>query len=254
MAKYKRLSEEEKLINQLREDGKEINTQARRQRRALRGAALTDEIPPEKLDDLERNYDERRERRDAAQALLDELIAEGYGASRQARKLRKLIKYHAERSSGSESSFNSESSRVNFWRDINTKDDQYKNAVIVSNAAKDGRRGSARKRYRNGGGGTSAGFSECPSTSTIDPRPARNTMGGPSRVQVIAIKTYEDQLRAMEAKMARQAKDFAQEKRLIKKAAVSYAITYYKGKSKDLTKLFTEEGLRMLEKYTHLRK
>ena len=176
------------------------------------------------------------------------------GGTKPARRLRRLIKYHGERSSGSESSFNSESSRVNFWRDINTKDDQYKNAVIVSGAAKEGKRASGAKRLR--AGGQSAAVSECPSTSTIDPRPLRSSTaaGGPGRVQVIAIKTYEDQLRAMEMKMARQSKDFAQEKRLIKKAAVSYAITYYKGKSKELTRLFTEEGLRMLEKYTHLRK
>jgi len=33
----------------------------------------------------------------------------------------------------SESSFDSEASRINFWRDINTGDDEYTNAVIVSN-------------------------------------------------------------------------------------------------------------------------
>jgi hypothetical protein len=31
-----------------------------------------------------------------------------------------------------ESSFDSEASRINFWRDINTGDEEYKNAVIVS--------------------------------------------------------------------------------------------------------------------------
>lgn len=31
------------------------------------------------------------------------------------------------------SSFDSEASRINFWRDINTKDEEYTNAVIVSN-------------------------------------------------------------------------------------------------------------------------
>lgn len=45
-----------------------------------------------------------------------------------------------------------------------------------------------------------------------------------------------------------------QEKRLIKKSAVTYAITYYKNKSKELTQIFTTEGLRMLEKYTQLRR
>ena len=32
----------------------------------------------------------------------------------------------------SESSFDSEASRINFWRDINTGDEEYANAVIVS--------------------------------------------------------------------------------------------------------------------------
>ena len=34
--------------------------------------------------------------------------------------------------SSSESSFDSEASRINFWRDINTGDEEYTNAVIVS--------------------------------------------------------------------------------------------------------------------------
>ena len=34
--------------------------------------------------------------------------------------------------SSDESSFDSEASRINFWRDINTGDDEYTNAVIVS--------------------------------------------------------------------------------------------------------------------------
>jgi hypothetical protein len=32
----------------------------------------------------------------------------------------------------SESSMDSMASRINFWRDINTKDGEYKNAIIVS--------------------------------------------------------------------------------------------------------------------------
>ena len=32
-----------------------------------------------------------------------------------------------------ESGFDSEASRINFWRDINTGDEEYRNAVIVSN-------------------------------------------------------------------------------------------------------------------------
>jgi hypothetical protein len=31
-----------------------------------------------------------------------------------------------------ESDFDSQASRINFWRDINTADDEYTNAVIVS--------------------------------------------------------------------------------------------------------------------------
>ena len=48
--------------------------------------------------------------------------------------------------------------------------------------------------------------------------------------------------------------DHERDKKRIKKAALSYAINYYKTKSKDLTQIFTKEGLRMLSKYTFLRR
>ena len=49
-------------------------------------------------------------------------------------------------------------------------------------------------------------------------------------------------------------KEFAQERKFIKNASIAYAISYYKNKSIDLTKIFTQEGLRMIEKYTFLRR
>ena len=44
------------------------------------------------------------------------------------------------------------------------------------------------------------------------------------------------------------------EKKQIKKAAMNYAILYYKNKSRELTNIFTSESIRMLEKYTYLRR
>ena len=41
--------------------------------------------------------------------------------------------HESDEESSDASSFDSEASRINFWRDINTKDDDYVNAVIVSN-------------------------------------------------------------------------------------------------------------------------
>jgi hypothetical protein len=37
------------------------------------------------------------------------------------------------------------------------------------------------------------------------------------------------------------------EKNKIKKTALNYAIIYYKNKSKDLTDIFTKEGIKLLE-------
>ena len=37
-----------------------------------------------------------------------------------------------EQKSSGESSYDSLASRINFWKDINTKDHNYKNAIIVS--------------------------------------------------------------------------------------------------------------------------
>ena len=45
-----------------------------------------------------------------------------------------------------------------------------------------------------------------------------------------------------------------QEKKNIKKSAMNYAIIYYKNKSRELTNIFTNEGIKLLEKYTFLRK
>lgn len=50
------------------------------------------------------------------------------------------------------------------------------------------------------------------------------------------------------------AKDHDIEKKQIKKAAMNYAILYYKNKSRELTNIFTSESIRMLEKYTYLRR
>jgi hypothetical protein len=35
---------------------------------------------------------------------------------------------------------------------------------------------------------------------------------------------------------------------------MNYAILYYKNKSRELTNIFTSESIRMLEKYTYLRR
>ena len=58
----------------------------------------------------------------------------------------------------------------------------------------------------------------------------------------------------MKKKTLKLKQDHERDKKRIKKAALSYAINYYKSKSKDLTQIFTKEGLRMLAKYTFLRR
>ena len=73
-------------------------------------------------------------------------------------------------------------------------------------------------------------------------------------VQIIAIKTYEDKITELHKKMEKMNKDWTVERKFIKNAAIAYAINYYKNKSIELTKIFTHEGLRMIEKYTILRK
>lgn len=73
-------------------------------------------------------------------------------------------------------------------------------------------------------------------------------------MQIIAIKTYEDRLAEMRRKMTKMEKDFNNERKFLKNASIAYAIGYYKNKSTELTQVFTEEGLRMVEKYTQLRK
>ena len=49
-------------------------------------------------------------------------------------------------------------------------------------------------------------------------------------------------------------KIYEAEKNKIKKTALNYAIIYYKNKSKDLTEIFTKEGIKLLEQYTFLRR
>ena len=44
------------------------------------------------------------------------------------------------------------------------------------------------------------------------------------------------------------------EKKQIKKAAMNFAILYYKNKSRELTNIFTAESIKMLEKFTYLRR
>jgi hypothetical protein len=44
------------------------------------------------------------------------------------------------------------------------------------------------------------------------------------------------------------------EKKNIKKTAMNYAIIYYKNKSRELTNIFTTEGIKLLEQYTFLRR
>ena len=54
--------------------------------------------------------------------------------------------------------------------------------------------------------------------------------------------------------MQKQKLFFETEKKRIKKSAINYAIIYYKNKSKELTNIFTKEGIKILEKYTFVLK
>lgn len=59
---------------------------------------------------------------------------------------------------------------------------------------------------------------------------------------------------ALQQKIKKMIIDHDIEKKQIKKAAMNYAILYYKNKSRELTNIFTSESIRMLEKYTFLRR
>ena len=57
-----------------------------------------------------------------------------------------------------------------------------------------------------------------------------------------------------DSKREKMKKIYEAEKNKIKKTALNYAIIYYKNKSKDLTDIFTKEGIKLLEQYTFLRR
>lgn len=71
---------------------------------------------------------------------------------------------------------------------------------------------------------------------------------------MIAIKSYENQIQELKLEIDRQKDKFEIDKKHIKKNAMNYAIIYYKNKSKELTNIFTSEGIKLLEKYSFLRK
>lgn len=58
----------------------------------------------------------------------------------------------------------------------------------------------------------------------------------------------------MERKIQQAKIVFDQEKKVIKKSAMNYAIIYFKNKSKELTNILTIEGIKMIEMYTFLRR
>lgn len=104
-----------------------LGTDVRKIKHEMRRKALESDISD--LTDEEHNYDERKEKKAAARQKLDELVRNGFGQSKQAQRLRREIR--AYQGNDSESSYDSHASRIEFWKDINTKDDKYKNAVLM---------------------------------------------------------------------------------------------------------------------------
>lgn len=173
----------------------------------------------------------------------------------------------------SASSFDSQASRINFWRDINTKDDEYTNAIIVS---------------KNDKGGEDAGGGDGNFLNTIKNRMAQEEqkkqmlqtaglasggfglgeMGPPLqrqatniskqakhelKAQTAQIKNYAKDVKTLQGKVEKMKQSHELEKKNIKNVALTYAIDYFKKKTKDLVTLFTNEGMKMLTQYSFLR-
>lgn len=115
---------------------------------------------------LEKNYNERREKRKACMQILDEMVRDGKGETKRARRLRNTIKSFESDSNSQSSGFDSASSRVNFWKDINTKDDDYKNAVIVKGRGEE----KAKQKFYPSQKKMSPGVSESESDMVSTPR------------------------------------------------------------------------------------
>ena len=150
----------------------------------------------------------------------------------------------------SDSSFDSQASRVAFWHDINTKDEEYKNAIIIKKQAtaqiKRGQTMSPNNKQRRRRNNKDIGATIDPTRITMLKNQYRiedRSMGGTS-----AHDTYTvDRINKIE-------KAHQIEIRNIRNLSITYAIEYFKTKSVDLNKIFTQEIFEILDQYGQLRK
>ncbi|CDW81702.1 UNKNOWN [Stylonychia lemnae] len=137
----------------------------------------------------------------------------------------------------SDSSFDSQASKVAFWKDINTKDSDYKNAVILKRI-----RDNQDKQYKGN-----------------QRRNQRDLKMDKDKIQRIKnnlrIKDnyYSNQENYTQDKINKIKQAHIVEIRNIKNLSVQYAIDYFKQKSEDLNKIFTEEIFEILDQYDILR-
>ena len=97
-------------------------------KRSVRKAVLDEDISD--LSKIEENFNER-----------DVRIKAGEMKPRKERAKKAIGEKSSSSSSDAMSSFDSEASRVNFWKDINTKDDIYRQAIVITKDDKDKEKG-----------------------------------------------------------------------------------------------------------------
>ena len=71
--------------------------------------------------------------------------------------------------------------------------------------------------------------------------------------QTSIIKNYQKDIKTLQSRVEKIKQSHELEKKNIKNIALTYAIDYFKKKTKDLIQLFTSEAIKMLMQYSSLR-
>ena len=138
-------------------------------------------------------------------------------------------------------SFDSQASKVAFWKDINTKDSDYKNAVILNRSRESEKRvRSLRKKKAGPIKINQDKLQIIKNNLRINNQPFSNIIN-------------QNQIQYAEEKIMKMQKVHQMEMRNIKNMSVQYAIEYFKTKSQDLNKIFTQEIFEVLDQYDILR-
>eukprot|EP00347_Sterkiella_histriomuscorum_P019503 403341380 len=218
MAKYKSLKKKDVLTH-------DQITQRVLRRRSIRRLVLEDEI--EDLSDLEDNIEEEGRSQSVDDITEDETQNSG------------------------NSSFDSQASKVAFWKDINTKDSDYKQAVIIKkirNAIQYDKVNAQKKQSPNNVG---VGRRRSIRDMNVD-RDKIQRIKNHLRINDQNYTTSQENY--THDRITKMQKAHLVEIKNIKNLSVQYAIDYFKQKSSDLNKIFTEEIFEVLDQYDLLRR